>query len=84
MFRADTGIVQPGGNRVGVDDLAVIILQQIGAVAVQDAGAAALEAGGVLVGVQAQPGGLDADQADILVIDEGVEQACGPATVPMT
>ena len=37
VFRADARVVEAGGNRVGVNDLAVIILQQEGAVAVQHA-----------------------------------------------
>lgn len=35
VFRADAGVAETGGNRVGVDDLAIVVLQQEGTVAVQ-------------------------------------------------
>ena len=38
MLGADARIVEAGGDRVGLDDLAVFVLQQVGAVAVQHAG----------------------------------------------
>ncbi len=41
MLRPDAGIVQAGADAVRLLDLAVVVLQQIGAVAVQHAGAAA-------------------------------------------
>ena len=47
MFRTDAWIVETGGNRVGVDDLAVVVLQQEGAVAVKYARNAAGQSGGV-------------------------------------
>ena len=50
VFRADAGIVEACGDGVGVDDLAVIILQEIGAVAVEYAGAAALDTGDAGIG----------------------------------
>ena len=34
MFGPDSGIVEPGGNRMRFRDLAIFVLQQIGAVAV--------------------------------------------------
>ena len=37
MLGADAGIVEAGGDRVRLDDLAVVVLQQVGAVAVQHA-----------------------------------------------
>ena len=64
MLRADAGIVEAGRDRVGLGDLAVAVLQQIGAVAVQDAGAPAVHRGGVAVlDVEAVPAGLDADRS---------------------
>ena len=58
-------------------DLAVVVLQKVCAVAVQHAGASALQAGGVGIALQPQPCGLDADQAHTLIADEGVEQTNG-------
>ena len=40
MLRPDAGIVEAGGNRMAFDDLTVVGLQKIGAVAVQHARAA--------------------------------------------
>ena len=37
MFRADTGIVESGGDGIGIMNLAVSILKQVGLVAVKDA-----------------------------------------------
>ncbi len=47
VLGADTRIVQPGRNRMGVEDLSVVILQQIGPVAVQYAGLSAVQGSGV-------------------------------------
>src|SRR3546814_11817270 len=43
MLGPDSGIVEAGGDRVGVDNLAVVVLPQVGAVALQHAWAAARE-----------------------------------------
>ena len=82
VFRADAGIVQTGGDGMSVDDLPVIILQEIGLVAVEDARLAAFQRGGVLTGFDAVAGRLDADQAHFLILDEGMEEAhrIGPTT----
>ncbi len=48
MFRADAGIVETGRDRMRLGDLAVLVLQQIGLVAVEHAGRSAGEAGGML------------------------------------
>ncbi len=77
VFRADAGIVQAGGNGVGVGDLAILVLQQEGAIAVQHARRAAGHAGGVLAAVEAVAGGLDADDLHAGIVEEGVEQADG-------
>ncbi len=49
MLGADAGIVEAGRDRMAFENLAVGVLQQIGAVAVQHAGAAAGHRGGVAV-----------------------------------
>ena len=77
VLRPDARIVETGRDRVGVDDLAVLVLQQVGAVAVQDAGLAAGERGRVHAGLDAMAAGFDADHPDALVFEEGMEQADG-------
>ena len=37
VLRPDAGVVEPGGDGMRLDDLAVLVLQQIGPVAVQHA-----------------------------------------------
>ena len=60
------------------EDLAVAVLQQIGAVAVQHARAAAVHRGGVAVlDVEAVAAGLDAVDRDVAVVEERMEQADG-------
>ena len=60
------------------EDLAVVVLQQIGAVAVEHARAAAVHRGGVAVRhVEAVAGGLDAVDLDVGVVEEGMEEADG-------
>src|SRR3546814_11248921 len=75
MLGPDAGIVEAGGDRVGVDDLAVVVLQQVGAVAVQHARAAARERCGVLPAGDAVTGRLDPDDAHALVAEDGLEHA---------
>ena len=58
-----------------VADLAVLVLQQIGAVAVQNAGFAAVERGGVHPGLDAVPGGLDTDHRDRGLVEKWMEKA---------
>src|SRR3546814_8854686 len=74
MFGADAGIVESGGDAVRLGDLTVLVLEQIGFVAVEDAGAAAGEAGGVAP-VEPFARGLDADDLDPRIVEEGMEQA---------
>ena len=80
VFRADARVVQAGGNRVGVDDLAIVVLQQEGTVAVEHTRYAAVEAGRVLAGLDAVAGRFNADDFDAGVIQERVEQAHGIGT----
>ena len=63
---------------MGFGNLAVLILQQIGLVAVQDAGRAAGQAGGMLL-LQALARRLDTEHLDVGIVEEGVEQADGVA-----
>src|SRR3546814_7818322 len=77
MVRPDSGIVEAGRDRKRVGDLAVVVLQQVGAVAVQHARPPAGERGRVLSARNAVAGRLDADDAHALVVEEGMEQADG-------
>lgn len=79
VLGADAGIVKAGADAVRLGDLAVLVLQDEGAVAVQHAAAAALQRGRVLAAVQALARSLDADQARVLERDVGVEDAHGIA-----
>ena len=58
-------------------DLAVVVLQQIGAVAVQHAGPAAGERGRVLAAVEPVARRLDAEDLDAAIVEERMEQAHG-------
>ena len=75
VFGADSGIVEAGGYRVGEFDLAVVIGEQPGFGALQDAETATLEAGGVALRDDAVAAGFHADHADVRVIEERMKQA---------
>lgn len=77
MLRADAGVVQSGRDGVRLGDLALVVLEDVGARAVQDAGLPRGEGRRVLAGLHPVPGGLAAHQADVGVGDEGVEEADG-------
>ena len=76
VLRADAGIVEAGADRMGFGDLAVLVLQQIGLVAVENAGAAASEARGMFL-VEAMAGRLDAEHPDVRIVEKRMEQADG-------
>ena len=60
------------------DDLAIIIHEQIGAVAMEHAGASAGDGGGVArLGFQTVASSFNANDVDIFVVEEGMEQAHG-------
>ena len=62
MFRADARVIETGRDRKAFQNLAIIILQQIGAVAVQHTGAATSQASAMLHPVvNAFATGLDPD-----------------------
>ncbi len=67
-----------------LDDLAVLVLHQVGAVAVQDARRAGRQRRGVATGLDAVTAGLDADQARLLVRDVVVKDAHGVAAATDT
>jgi hypothetical protein len=73
MLGADTRVVEPGTDRVRLGDLAVLVLQQVGLVAVEDAGEAAGEARRVLL-VEPVARRLDAEHLHLGIVEERVEQ----------
>ena len=77
VLGADARVVEAGRDRVRLGDLALLVLQDVRPRAVQDAGLARGQGGRVLAGLDAVPGGLAADEADVRVRDEGVEEADG-------
>ncbi|MPM47170.1 hypothetical protein SDC9_93878 [bioreactor metagenome] len=79
MLGADAGVVQARADGVRLGDLAILILQDESAVAVQHARGAALQRRGVLAAIQAFTSGFHADQARLFERDVGVEDAHGIA-----
>src|SRR5665647_3278996 len=75
VLGTDTGIVQTSADAVRLGDLAVVVLQYIGAVAMQYARAAALDGSRMLAAVDAFTGGFDADQLGGFVLNVGVKNA---------
>ena len=69
MLGADARVVEPGRDRMRVGDLAVLVGEEGGAGAVEDAGPPGAEA--------RRSGRLDPDQAHVGVVDEAGEQADG-------
>src|SRR3954453_8417187 len=75
MLRADTGVIQPGRDRMRFDDLAVLVLQQERAGAMQYADGAAADGRGMPAGLDAVAAGLHPDQADPWIVQECVKDA---------
>ena len=75
MLGADARVVEPGRDTVRIGDLPALILQHIRVCAVQDAGAAGLERGGVVAKRRAATAGFDADQLHRSVIQKRGERA---------
>ena len=77
MLRADAGVVQARRDGVRFDGLAVVVLHQVGAGAVQHAGLAERDGGGVAAGFDAFAAGLEAVDLDRGIVQEAVEDADG-------
>ncbi len=77
VLGTDRGVVEAGRHRVRRADLAVLVLEDVAARPVQDAGGAAGEARRVLAQARAAPAGLDPDQLDVPVRDERREDPGG-------
>ena len=58
-----------------VAGLAVVVLHHVAEAAVEHAGLAVAERGGVVAGLRAAAAGLDADELDLVVLDERIEHA---------
>ncbi|KAG1391315.1 hypothetical protein G6F59_014930 [Rhizopus arrhizus] len=79
MLRADARIVQAGRDRMGFDDLAVVVAQHVGAVAMQHARATGGDRRRMAPGADAITCRFGADDLDLSVVEEGMEQADGIA-----
>ena len=77
VLGADARIVEAGGDRVGLGDLAVVVAENVRPRAVQDADPAARQRRGVAGGVDPVARRLDAEELHRLVGDEGVKEAHG-------
>ena len=75
VLGADAGIVEPGADRVRLEDLPVVVGQDVGARAVQDADAAPVSVAACCPVSIPSPGRLDADERDAGVGEERVEHA---------
>src|SRR5262245_53177444 len=84
VLRPDARVVEAGADAMGGDDLAVRILQEIGARTVEHADLAGAERSGVGAGLDAVPGRFNADQAYLGVVQERVEYADGVAAAAHT
>src|SRR5712692_6606100 len=71
------GIVEPGRDRVRVEDLAVAVLQEVRVRAMKHARAPGHQRGRVLPAPDPRAGGLDPDQGNVLVVEERREHADG-------
>src|SRR5690606_34713347 len=71
----DARVIQPGRDRVRRRDLASLVLEEVAHRAVQDAGPSGGERRGVAPRLEPRARGLDADQLDTRLVDEGVEDA---------
>ena len=79
VLRAHAGIVQAGADAVRLRHLAVVVLQNIGPVAMQHTGAAALYGCRMLAALQSRAGCFHPDQAGVGVGDIGVKNPHGVA-----
>jgi hypothetical protein len=61
------------------DDLAVVVAQQVGAIAVQHAGPAGGQRGRVAPGLDALARRFSAEMAHLAIVEEGMEEADGIA-----
>src|SRR4051812_14574591 len=75
MLGPDRRIVESSRNRMRQLDIAIVILQNVGAGTLQHAGTATGKAGGMAAARDRPPARLDTDQPNGAVADERVEDA---------
>lgn len=77
---ADTGVIETGGDGVGVLDLTELVLQDVGADTVQNTLTTGGKGGTVAGSVDTVTTGLNTEHLDAGVVGEGVEHADGIGT----
>lgn len=75
VLRPDAGVVKPSTDRVRLDDLSGLRLQDIGPDTMENTRMALAQRRAVLVAVETLAARLDADESDVLVRNEVVERA---------
>src|SRR3546814_8042535 len=75
MLGANARVIKARGHRVRLGDLAVVVAQHVGAVAVQDADAAGRERCRMAAAGDALARCFRADDAHARIVEEGVENA---------
>ena len=75
MLGTDARIVEAGRDRMGLDDLAVVVLQDVTERAVQDARACRPERCGVPAGSMPSPAASTPISCDLGVVDERMKDA---------
>src|SRR5688572_18577527 len=78
MLRSDAGIIEARRDRMSFEDLSVVVLQKVSAIAVQNAGGTAGHRGGMTVrNVEPIAAGLDPIDRHRGLIEEGMEETHG-------
>ena len=77
MLWPDAWIIEACRDRMCVNDLAIVILQKIGAIAMQHARTATCQGCGMETRFNAMTGGFDAKNRDTFVFKEWMKQANG-------
>lgn len=80
MLRTHAGVIQAGRDRMGFGDLAIVVANHIGAIAMQHTGAPCGDRCRMAAGSDAVAGRLGAIDLDARVVEEGMEQADRIAT----
>ena len=84
MLGAHAGVVQPGGDAVRFSNLAVFVLKDVGFCPVEHADCSRHQRGGMFDSIKPPSRRLHADELDLLIIQEGVENADGVAAAADT
>src|SRR5882724_247980 len=74
MLGPDARIVEARRNRMAFQNLSILVLQQISAVAVKDAGAATEDRSRMLAGRNAVTARFDADDFNAFIVEERMEE----------